>query len=281
MIYPYSVHRVEVLGNQVAYIDEGDTANDVLVFVHGLGSYAMVWRKNIALLSLKYRCIALDLPGYGFSDKRHYDFDLDFYSRLLLQFLEQMNLRRITLVGHSMGGQLCVIAALRQTALLEKLILVAPAGFETFNSFQKKWLINASAAENLKTLTRKRVALNMANNFKNVPKDMLYLVRDNVEETFDNFERYCYTISSNVRSMVEMPIFEQLPNLKTPTLVVFGEADALIPNKLFNFGSTRAVAERAVRQIPNGQLLLIPDCGHFVQYERPDLVNLAIDSFVG
>ncbi|MGB1120467.1 MAG: alpha/beta fold hydrolase, partial [Saprospiraceae bacterium] len=238
MNYPYNVQKTKVLDNEVAYIDEGNQEAETLVFVHGLGSYLMVWRKNIALLSLKYRCIALDLPGYGFSDKRHYEFDLDFYSNLVGQFINQLNLKKVTLIGHSMGGQISMITALKFPNLLQNLCLVATAGFEKFNSFQKSWLINASSAENLKLLTRKRIALNMTNNFKNVPDDVLYLVKDTVEFTFDNFERYCYTISSNVRSMIEMPVYSQLSKIQTPTLVIFGEDDALIPNRLFSFSST-------------------------------------------
>lgn len=280
MNYPYTVHKTKVLDNEVAYIDEGDQNAETLVFVHGLGSYLMVWRKNIALLGLKYRCIALDLPGYGFSDKRHYDFDLDFYSNLIGQFIHQLHLKKVTLIGHSMGGQISMLTALKFPTLLHRLCLVATAGFEQFNSFQKSWLINASSAENLKLLTRKRVTLNMSNNFKNVPDDVFYLVKDTVEFTFDNFERYCYTISSNVRSMIEMPVYQHLSSIKTPTLVIFGEDDALIPNRLFSFGSTKSIAQKGTRKIPNAELLLIPDCGHFVQYERPDLVNLAIDRFL-
>ena len=280
MYYPYSVHKTKVLDNDIAYIDEGNQTAETLVFVHGLGSYLMVWRKNIALLSLKYRCIALDLPGYGFSDKRHYDYDLDFYANLIGQFIQQLNLKNVTLIGHSMGGQTSIITALKFPNLLQNLCLVATAGFEKFNSFQKSWLINASSAENLKLLTRKRIALNMTNNFKNVPEDVLYLVRDTVEFTFDNFERYCYTISSNVRSMIEMPVYNQLSKIQTPTLVIFGEDDALIPNRLFSFSSTKSIAQNGTQKIPNARLLLIPDCGHFVQYERPDLVNLSIDRFI-
>ncbi|MBZ0243550.1 MAG: alpha/beta hydrolase, partial [Bacteroidales bacterium] len=63
--YPFELHKVQ-LSNEVnlAYVDEG-TGKETIIFIHGLGSYLPAWKKNIEVLRNDYRCIAIDLPGYG------------------------------------------------------------------------------------------------------------------------------------------------------------------------------------------------------------------------
>ncbi|MEL7003593.1 MAG: alpha/beta fold hydrolase, partial [Bacteroidota bacterium] len=71
--YPFDVKKVEVReGVQMAYMDVG-SGTETILFIHGLGSYAPAWKKNIEGLSKQYRCIAVDLPGYGKSSKGNYE----------------------------------------------------------------------------------------------------------------------------------------------------------------------------------------------------------------
>ena len=81
--------------------------------------------------------------------------------------------------------------------------------------------------------------------------------------------------------MLDNPVFDRLPELQMPTLVVYGQHDALIPNKIINPGlTTEQVATEGVAQLPFGKLHLIPNCGHFVQWERSEEVKDQIRAFL-
>ncbi|MEN0006821.1 MAG: alpha/beta fold hydrolase, partial [Bacteroidota bacterium] len=137
--YPYEVHTLALDDTTtIAYVDEGE-GSKTLLFVHGLGSYLRAWDKNISVLSKDYRCIAVDLPGYGKSSKGNYAFDMQFFAQALQQFIQQLDLKEITLVGHSMGGQIAMHVVLDEVAAVEKLVLLAPAGFEVFTDQEKAW----------------------------------------------------------------------------------------------------------------------------------------------
>ena len=66
-------------GIEIAYADEGQ-GPETIVFLHGLGSYAPAWIKNVSVLKEKYRCIAVDFPGFGKSSKGAYSGKMSFFS---------------------------------------------------------------------------------------------------------------------------------------------------------------------------------------------------------
>jgi pimeloyl-ACP methyl ester carboxylesterase len=131
--YPYPVHHITIHEDiSIAYMDEGK-GDDTLVFLHGLANYAPVWKHQVAGLSKHHRCIAIDLPGNGLSSRGDYPYSMFFYAECVVRFLEKMDLKKVVLCGHSMGGQIALIVALRYPHLLERLVLIAPAGLEYFH----------------------------------------------------------------------------------------------------------------------------------------------------
>ncbi len=135
--YPFATKTV-VLNDSItiAYVDEG-TGDEVIVFVHGLGSYLPAWQKNIAGLKDDFRCIALDLPGYGKSGKGPYPIGMSFYADILAQFLAKLEIDKAVIAGHSMGGQIAVTLALQKPEVVSRLVLIDPAGIETFTPGEK------------------------------------------------------------------------------------------------------------------------------------------------
>ena len=109
-------------GSQMAYVDKGN--GKPIIFIHGLGGNISHWVKNIKELSVNYRCIAVDLPGYGYSidaNKTTNDY-LAFYANAIFQLSKKLLLKNISLTGISMGGQIAVIAGLQHPELFKKLI---------------------------------------------------------------------------------------------------------------------------------------------------------------
>ncbi|MBK7343830.1 MAG: alpha/beta hydrolase [Saprospiraceae bacterium] len=279
--YPFPVRQV-VLDNDlsVAYMDEG-TGDQTLLFIHGLGSYAPAWKKNMDGLKNEFRCIAIDLPGYGHSSKGDYPGDMRFYADIVAQLIHKLDLAHVTLVGHSMGGQIAVTTGLGYPELIDQLVLVAPAGYEQFTNGQRQWFREILTSDAVRLTTVNQIRENFATNFYRFPKDAEFMIQDRIAmRTADDFRWYCDIIPKNVRGMVNDPVYDFLPNLTMPVLSLFGEYDNLIPNRFLNGGSTLEIARQGSSRIPQSVLIMIEKAGHFVQFEKSDEVNAAIRGFL-
>ena len=282
IVYPWPVKQAALENNiSVAYMDQGAGAQ-TLLFIHGLGSYAPAWKKNIETLKNDYRCIAIDLPGYGHSSKGDYAGDMPFYADVIAGFIQQLKLSNVTLVGHSMGGQIAITTALGYPSLVNGLVLVSPAGFEQFHKGQKQWFREVFTPDLVKLTPVDAIRNNFATNFYRFPKDAEFMIEDRIAmRTASDFPWYCDIIPKNVRGMVDYPVYDVLPEIKQPVLTLFGEMDNLIPNRYLNGGRTSDIARDGSSRIPNSLLLMIPKAGHFVQFEQSEAVNNAIREFVG
>lgn len=278
--YGFETKSVMVKNINVAYIDQG-TGDQVLLLIHGLGSNAKGWIRNIPVLAKNYRVIALDLPGYGKSDKGYYDYSMEFYAQVLKGFLLELNINKAVFVGHSMGGQIAITSALKNPEIVEKLVLISPAGFERFTEGEGDWMIGAVTEEFVHDTPIRNIDMNVHSNFYQMPEDAGFMTTDRIAvRQADDFSDYCYSVSRNVAAMINGPVWADLDKIKQPTLMLFGENDGLIPNPYLHGGYTRDVAEIGKNSIPNSQLILLHDCGHFVQFEQAEQANKAILDFV-
>ena len=269
-------------GMRIGYIDQG-RGQQTLLFVHGLASNFKGWYKVVSQLRQQYRCIALDLPGYGTSSPVSHPVSIQFFASRLNEFVDKMKLKNVTLVGHSMGGQVSMTAALQQPANFRQLVLVSPAGFETFNRAAKEWIRAIYKPGLLKIAPEDQIKSNIKANFYRFPQDAQFLIDERLAlRRSPDFDYYCQLIPQCVISMLDEPVFQRLPELQLPTLILYGEEDQLIPNRMINPTlSTQKVGKNGAGKIPNSQLVFIPECGHFAQWECADEVAAAIERFVG
>ena len=279
--YPYQVHKIRIDSvTEIAYVDEGK-GEQVIVFIHGLGSYLPAWKNNIEGLKSSYRIIAVDLPGYGKSSKQPHSGKMSYYAEVIKRFAGALNLKEITLGGHSMGGQIAMVAALNYPELVKNLILIAPAGFEKFTEGQKQWFRNAMTFEGVKNTAPEDIQTNLAVNFYNMPEDAEFMITDRIiMRDAADFDHYVYAIVQSVNGMVDEPVLDVLTQIKQPALIIFGEKDNLIPNRFLNPGKTSKVAQVGKDKLPNSKLVMVPKAGHFVQFEKADEVNNAIKAFL-
>jgi pimeloyl-ACP methyl ester carboxylesterase len=281
--YPYEVNTQKLNEKvELAYIDEG-SGTDVLLFIHGLGSNLKAWIKNIEGLKHSYRCIAIDLPGYGKSSKKDYTFSMSFFAESVLQLLDQLNIEAVTLVGHSMGGQVAVKAALMNASRISKLVLVAPAGFETFNTREQKWVKKTVTPKIIRMLSTRQLIINFKLNFFHFPEDAQFMIDDRLmmRNVVAEYEYFSKMVPKCIDGMFKEPIFPFLSQIHLPTLVLFGLDDQLIPNRFLHGKQTpESVAKRGSAKISNHVLHLLPRTGHFVQWEQPYVVNSTIAAFL-
>lgn len=281
LAYPFPVKTVTVgEGINLAYVDEGG-GPAAIIFVHGLGSYLPAWKKNIENLKDHYRCIALDLPGYGRSSKGNYAGSMTFYARTVKQFAEALGLKKIIIAGHSMGGQIAITAALAYPDLVEKLVLVSPAGLETFNKGERQWFRDVLTPDAVRLTTVEQIRVNLANNFYNLPEDARFMIDDRIAmRSASDFAGYCFANSQSVKGMVDEPVYDFLPEVRQPTLVIYGEFDNLIPNPYLHGGRTADVMEPGAKRMVNATAIKIEKAGHFVHFEQAEAVNQAIRDFL-
>ncbi len=284
--YPYETKKIQLSDHlEIAYIDEG-AGDSTLLMIHGLGSYLPAWKNNVEGLKHKYRCIAIDLPGYGKSSKGEYDFGMSFFAETLASFINTLNLENVILIGHSMGAQISVTMVLNTDAAIEKLVLIAPAGFEVFTEQNKAWFEAIFTPQMIKASNKQQLELNFAMNFaaNTLPDDARFMYEDRLYmiETGTEYDAYAEMIPKCVMGMLNEPIFDRLSEIDIPTLVIYGEEDHLIPNKFLHPDLiTQSVAESGQEQIPDSVLKMLTPCGHFVQWECAEEVNELLIEFIG
>lgn len=274
--YGFATKTATVNGITVSYIDEGK-GEKTLLLVHGLASNGGFWRYNIGPLSEHYRVIAVDLPGYGRSDKGVYPYTMSFYADVLSALLTQLGVPRAVYVGHSMGGQIGIHFSFRHPEQMEKLILAAPAGIEPFSRGDGDWLKSVMTIDWVKKTTEERIRANIAMNFYDYDDRFEWMVEERTRMAkAKDFEDFCYAVVRSVYGMLDEPTTKLLSDITVETHVIFGREDQLIPNPILHGGRSAEVGEAAKRAIPNSTLTFIEKAGHMVQMERPAEFNAAV-----
>ncbi|MFA0961203.1 alpha/beta fold hydrolase [Roseivirga sp. BDSF3-8] len=275
--YGYQVHEIKVNDLNIGYIDEGE-GPQTIIFLHGLGGYIKHWQPTLDTLTHHYRCIAVDLPGYGYSQNgdltaRLGDQNiLKFFGETVFALMDSLQIDQAVLAGHSMGGQTAILMALRHPQRVSSLVLASPAGFETFTPQEGAALAPYSTPEFLKNQNEQAIRQSFALNFhEEMPPGAEDLIQDRLDlRSTPLMDHYVNVVSAGVRGMLQAPVFDKLSALQMPVLIAYGDGDKLIPNRyLHPTLTTRKVAEQGAGEIPNSTLVMIPEAGHMMPFEKP------------
>ena len=280
--YPLEVKSIDIGESiEMAYMDSG-VGNQTIVFLHGLANYAASWRRQIEFHSGTFRCIAPDLPGNGLSSGGDFPFTMTFYAECIKRFLDRLQCGPVTLVGHSMGGQAGLMMALRYPELVERLVLIAPAGVEHFNVLDKMLMKNMMqlgdyfCSDELHLETAIRESFEQQSEDTGILIDELKAIMN--EQSLGAWRKMC---TASLNAMIDEPVYPYLKQVACNTLILFGANDKLIPNKMLHpFASPETVAIEAAVLIPKSDLRIIKGAGHFVHIERSKEVNDFISGFM-
>jgi len=279
--YPYEVRDVVLHdGERMAFIDEG-IGEEVLVFIHGEEGYLPVWMKNIEELREDYRCIAVDLIGYGKSSKPRETNRLTAHSAYIAELMDSLGINQYSLVGHGMGGQIAIHHSLTYEDRVHRLVLIAPTGIETFNHTQQR-MITSIPSSSIVNTSQEAINATVRNWFFQYPEAAGFMITDRIAIAGDSqIEAYAHAVASGIQGTIEEPIFEQLPEIGIPTLILFGAEDRVIPNSMYNPDlDQQQLLHKAQENIPHSETHLIPAGGHMLMFERDDVVNALIIDFL-
>ncbi len=272
----YDDHYVRVDGKNIRYWVAGH--GPAVILVHGLGCSAEFWQYNIGPLSQQSRVYALDLLGFGRSDKEIDEWSLSYGASFIARFMDALELERATLVGNSFGGTLCAQFAVQFTSRLDKLVLVDSAGFgRELNLFLRLESVPVLASA---LLILYRWVLPLAARW--AYSDPSSVDQEWLAETVAIVSSP--EVRANALKVIRMGVdlggqreeffrdlHRRLTHMTAPTLIIWGSDDALVPV---------SHAYAADKLIPNSQVRILQHCGHLPQVERPEEFNQLLLEFL-
>jgi pimeloyl-ACP methyl ester carboxylesterase len=206
------------------------------------------------------------------------------YADCLGLFMDKMEIAQSVICGHSMGGQIAMSFNLLHSERVDKLILLAPAGLEVFDEANKKWFDSYVTKAFYLSQTDDQIRRNFNINFygNEVPEsaEFMYADRINLKNDSIKYERYIDYILACIDSMLEAEVYNDLLNISSPTLVVFGKNDLLIPNRFLHPTLNVEDVLNEAKRIPKVETLLIDQAGHFVQWDQAEILSEKILKFI-
>jgi len=270
---------------EVAYVELNPEGAQTVVFVHGLGSYLKFWRYQLdAFAARGYRVLALDLPGYGKSDKpASFPYTMEAMADVVHEFSRKLGAPQPILVGHSMGSQTALSYALRYPQDVKALVLTSPAGFEHFSPREKAWFKRSFSTALIKSATEYSIWGSVRQgNFERWRPELDWLIEERVRVAKSpEFDAYAYANVRTVNGLAHNDfVRESLAQVAVPTLIIYGENDRLIPNPFLHGGSARDIMRYGHERISGSKLVGLAGCGHTVQMDCPQEYNPQVLGFL-
>ena len=240
--------------NKIRYLESGNSKK-TLVLIHGLGASAERWEKVIPLFAKHFRVIIPDLIGFGYSDKPLADYTLDFFSSFLEKFFAAANIQNPILIGSSLGGQIAVEYTAEHSQNVEKLILISPSGVMKKSTPALDAYIMAALYPNEQSA--KSAFETMEGSGKSIPIDII-----NGFVTRMKLPNAKFAFMSTLLGLKNSDLItEKLTNISSPTLIIWGTNDPIIPITF---------ADVFVSSIENCQFYQMNECGHTPYVQEPE-----------
>jgi len=264
-----------VFGGRVALYQAGPRhapGKEQVVLVHGLGkAAARDWAKLMPALAERYRVAALDLPGFGHSDKGNHLYSPDNFARVLDAVLEGRVKRPFALIGHSMGGTVALAYATAYPQRVRRLVLIDVAGV-LHRSVYAEFLAIAGVqrAIGMDSPWYESVVRAIQARVENWPiHGELALEHAGVRQRVLRGD----PSAISAFAMVEHDFSRALRAIAAPTLVIWGAEDTIAPLRT---GQALASA------IPRARLVVLEGAGHAPQLEIPSRFNpIVLDELAG
>ena len=277
LLQRFPVHTTQVEKYRLAYLDVGQ--GPPVILLHGFGGSMWHWEQQQTALAKTHRILTVDLLGSGLSDKPRIDYSPALLLTLLEQFMDNLHIQKATLVGNSLGAGVAIGMALTHPDRVDQLVLIS--------GFPAK-VVDSIASPKYKGFIQTRPPLWMAKLgiwltgrwttkivLEEIIHDHTLITPMVIERSFRNrVDRgFLHPIYSQLDYLSEWetdyaPRIDRIPHR---TLIIWGSEDRVFPLSV-----GRSMNDR----IPNSTFLEVPDSGHLPQWEKPNVVNPALVSFL-
>ena len=267
-------HFIDAPAGRLHYHDFGEGEATILVHGGGPGAYGLSnYRRNVDALSQGRRVIVIDLPGLGQSDSRPAPGSLfEPMAAAVLDLMNHLGLDKASFVGNSLGGATSLRFTLDHPERTHKLVLMGPAGglpvTSTFPTEGLMRMLNFYEGEGPSIEKLRRVV-----------ELLVYDQGAITEELLAERYRDC----TSAKALANPPLRgrgynpkddlwrERLNELQHPTLLIWGRDDRVLPLDS---------AFVLLKCLPQAELHVFPNCGHWVQWEKADRFNELVGRFL-
>ncbi len=256
---------VSIDGNKVRYL-ESENSSETLVLIHGLGASAERWEFVIPALKEHFKLIVPDFIGFGYSDKTLVDYTPEFFSEFLSKFLKELNISKTHLIGASLGGQISIEFASKHKDVVKKLILCSPSGIMKHSTPALEAYVMAALYPT--AIGAKDAFEKMAGGGKRI--DPIVIERFVERMQLPNAKM---SFMSTLLGLKNAEIITKtLTKITSPSLIIWGENDPVIPIKY---------AEDFVSTIQDCRFFKMSGCGHTPYVDDPEKFANTVISFLG
>lgn len=268
-------------GAKIHAIDTGLRHAQLAILIHGWSSSSFAMSPLIPLLSRRFRCIAVDLPGYGESPPLRERATIGRYAQIIGRLITGLSEHPAVLVGHSMGGMISATLALQIPQLVDRMVLLCPTISGRLSFWINTFVSPITMLERFPLFSRLLALLEPS---------MLYIT-DSLMKPASFAERSAISEADYLRlradarrpgqgqvraecfvAMRNQDLSGRLCELETPALVIWGAEDNTVPLR-----DAGVIAD----EWRSADLRIVPKAGHWPHFETPDVTLRYIASYLG
>jgi haloalkane dehalogenase len=275
-LFPFESKWIDIDGETLHYVDEGQ--GEIILFAHGTPEWSFGYRGLIKGLKSKFRCIAVDMLGFGLSDKnQNSDYSCQAHAARLEKIIENLELKNITIVANDFGGGISMSYAINHSENVKAIIL-----FNTWMWSLKDDKHYSGPAKIVNSWLGRMMYLSL-----NAPVNMIMpsafgnkkLLTSEIHSHYKNALRKgersgAYTFAKELMAASDwwQSLWEKADKLKDKKILFFwGMKDKFIPAKELT---------KWQEKFPQAQTIAFEDAGHFVQEEKPTEMQVAIEALI-
>ncbi|MFP4477276.1 MAG: alpha/beta fold hydrolase [Desulfatibacillaceae bacterium] len=269
------VDRYVTVGCVSHHYLEWEGAKDTIFLLHGFSSSTYTWEDVAPRLAGRgYRVVALDMKGFGWSDKPPgADYGPETLAREVIAFMDAVGIDRPVFVGNSLGGMIAILCSLEQPSRFDRLVLIDPAAYP--KKTESVLGRNAGSPGGLEFMKMTFCAPMVEGFMLQVFHDDSLVTPERVTAYFDRLRvpgglEAQDAVLVGIRELRERGFHERLEDVRAETLLIWGAEDRWIPVEN---------GCRLRQDIPGAELVIIPECGHVPQEEAPEKTASLIAAF--
>lgn len=245
---------------KINYIKKGE--GKTVLIIPGWGTVINTYITLLNSISNYANVLCLDMPGFGTSDEPKNSWNLDDFIDFIIEFVQNQNISELDVIGHSNGGRIIIKLMSRKNLSFKvnKIILIGSAGIVHKKTFSQKAKIKTFKI--CKKFAQTKI-------IKMIFPDLLDKVKNHFGSA--DYKNASPIMRETMVKLINEDVREFLPNIKVPTLLIWGENDTATPI---------TDAELMEKMIPDCGLIRVKGCSHYVFLENPSFVNLVIQNFL-